>query len=537
MGEKHAIINLSSRHVSPEPDKAWPGPAPATILLNAQDVRAAMTPSRLWRSFQRYQSVDLVVDDRRAILSIKPLLAARLLSRGPCRLIDAGGAQPVRWRDIAQTAAQTIRDMWRMPGLRRAVDTSLADLAQRPAAVRHAGEGPPLYVRADLWYGVSAGGSIGHIAGVLKGLQDAGWPAVLATTETIPTIPPDTAVLPLTPHRRHLLQSEWQQLAFNLDLCNDLIAQWPHPPPRFIYQRHGLHIFAGAALARRWNVPFILEFNGPEIWVAEHWGRPLSEWQRAQTCETVSLDCADRIIVVSTVLSDMLKARGVPEEKIRIIPNGVDTEKFSPLRDGTAMRKRFGVQGKTVIGFIGTFGPWHGVENLVTAFAQLMQRRPDLHASLRLLMVGDGLRMAAARNLVAENHIAPFVIFTGLLPQADGPEAISAFDIATAPTVDNTDGSSFFGSPTKLFEYLAAGKATVCTAVAQVRDIIRDGETGLLVPAGDTNMFSAALERLVDDPALRERLGHAARTDAVARHDHAARTRQLMEAVNSVQPQ
>lgn len=526
MSCRHAKINLSSRYAGSDQSVG-------AVVLTAQDVRLAMGPGRFFSSIRVFDSVDVLVDDRRALLSVKPLMAARLLSRGSCRVIDDEGAQSVRWRDVIGMIGATFRDLLSFPRLRRRVDARLAQLSvarPRPCI----GEGPPLYLRADLWYGVKAGGSLGHIAGVLKGLRAAGWPAKLATTARIATIPDDTELLLLRPRPRHFTQSEWQQLTFNLDLVEDLWRQWLHPPPRFIYQRHGLNLFAGLDLARRWAVPFILEFNGPEVWVAEHWGRPLAEPDRARLCEEVSLAGADRIIVVSTVLADMLRARGIEQEKIRVIPNGVDTQMFTPERDGAGFRARWNLDGKIVIGFIGTFGPWHGVENLVAAFVALLQARPDLHVHVRLLLVGDGAHMVAVRDLVAEHSLEPFVVFTGLLAQAEGPDAIAAFDIAVAPTVDNADGSSFFGSPTKLFEYLAAGKATLCTAVAHVRDIIRDGENGLLVPPGDTQAMTDALERLIDDPALRSTLGCQARDDAVALHDYRIRIRQLVEAVESI---
>jgi glycosyltransferase involved in cell wall biosynthesis len=519
------VINLSSRHVRPTD----PGCEGAT-LWDAQTVRSAFSPRRLVTSVGSFTAAEILVDDRRALLSIKPQLAARLLARGPCVVRDATGSVAIRWRDLARLAWQSLGDARRLRSGRRALTARMAELAV-PVQPPRAGAGPPLFLRADLWYGIRAGGSVSHIASVLKAMRSIGWNPVLATPEAVPTIPAATPVLLLTPRPLQVFHSEWRQLLFNLDVVQQVQSAWSEPPPRFVYQRHGLNVIAGLDLAHRWGVPCVLEYNGPELWVAEHWGRPPAEPEWAERAESLALAGADLVIVVSEPLAAMLKERGVAADRILILPNGVDTDLFRPDCDATAFRQRYGIGNRTVIGFIGTFGPWHGVEVLTEAFAILMRDDPGLLGSVCLLLVGDGTRMGAVRDIVDRHGLQHSVVFTGLLPQETGPEAVAAFDIAVAPTVANPDGSAFFGSPTKLFEYMAAGKACVCSALGQVAELIKPGENGLLVPPGDPMALAAALRQLLENLQLRHQLGTAARCDAVRHHSIKRRAQVLASAL------
>jgi len=112
------------------------------------------------------------------------------------------------------------------------------------------------------------------------------------------------------------------------------------------------------------------------------------------------------------------------------------------------------------------------------------------------------------------------------------PSYLSACDVLVSPHTAQADGGEFFGSPTKLFEYMAMGRPIVASAVGQIAQVLRDGDSALLVPPDDPAALSAAILRVVDDPCLRQRLGAAARLDA-ERHftwqQHAARLLAALE--------
>jgi glycosyltransferase involved in cell wall biosynthesis len=516
-----AIVNL--RHGSVDAPPGWD-------VLDAKAVRQAFSSRHAWFSLGRYESVELAVEDRRALLSPKPVMAARLLARGDCAIVDRqGGRRVLSWPRVAVICLAALRDRFLWPAVRWRVKGALAAADRRPARST-IGAGPPLYLRTDLWYGLLAGGSVGHTAGIVKGLVACGLSPVLAAPERVPTVPEDIATLPIKPRRRAWPVSDWQLLEFNLDCVDQVLASWRGPPPRFIYHRHALYSFAGLALARHWGVGLLLEYNGPEVWVAEHWGRPLAECSLAEAAERACLKRADLVAVVSEVLKDDLVAAGIDARRIAVVPNAVDTKLYRPDIPSADLRTCFGLGDRLVIGFIGTFGPWHGVELLVEAFARLLAADPARRDRLVLLLVGDGTRMGAVRSEVVRHGLDGSVVTTGLVPQDEGPAHLACFDIAVAPTVPNPDGSPFFGSPTKLFEYFAMGRAVVASAIGQVAEIITDGETGLLVRPGDAGALAAALARLADDSLLRARLGAAARAEAVRRHGHEARVAGLLQA-------
>ncbi|MCA0319480.1 MAG: glycosyltransferase [Proteobacteria bacterium] len=519
----HAIVNL--RHGSVDAPPGWD-------VLDAEAVRQAFGRGRLRSAFRRYDKVELAVEDRRALLSPKPVLAARLLARGACAIVDREGVrEALTWPRVAVILAAALRDRLLWPSVRRRVQVAL-ETAAAPAPEPIVGTGPPLYLRTDLWYGLLAGGSVGHTAGVIKGLAAGGQAPVLAAPERVPTVPDDIAMLRLQPRERTWPVSDWQLLEFNLDGHDQVLAGWQGPPPRFVYHRHALYSFAGLALARHWGVPLVLEYNGPEVWVADHWGRPLAERSLAEAAERAALRGATLVAVVSEALRDDLVATGLDPARIAVVPNAVDTALYRPDIAAAELRARLGLGDRLVIGFIGTFGPWHGVELLVEAFARLLAADLLARDRLALVLVGDGARMAAVQAATTRHGLQGSVVTAGLVPQEAGPAHLACFDIAVAPTVANPDGSAFFGSPTKLFEYLAMGRPVVASAIGQVTDIVSDGETGLLVPPGDADALARALARLAGDPALRETLGTAARAEALARHGHEARAAALLAALD-----
>ncbi|MFN3869337.1 MAG: glycosyltransferase family 4 protein [Hyphomicrobiaceae bacterium] len=396
------------------------------------------------------------------------------------------------------------------------------------------GSGPALYLKCDITYGLRAGGSLGHIGNVVRGLEQAGLEPIIAAVDRPATIAESAPMIVLDPGPTQWLHSERTMLAFNRAIVQQVARAWSREPPRFVYQRHALGAYAGLMIARRFGVPLVLEYNGPETWVARHWGAGLKDEQLLTTCENVVLRRADLVVTVSDVLTRELLERGLDAKRIVTVPNGVDLDLFHPGRDVARLRRSLALEGKTVIGFIGTFGPWHGVEILVQAFASVLRAAPDLRSMVRLLLVGEGSRSAAVRQLVRQLELHEVVTSVGLVPQSHGPDYVALFDIAVAPTVPNPDATPFFGSPTKIFEYMGAGRAIVASALGQVREVLRDGETALLVPGGQPEALGNALLRLIRDGNLRARLGQEARREAERSHGYVARAALLLRAIKGL---
>jgi len=149
-------------------------------------------------------------------------------------------------------------------------------------------------------------------------------------------------------------------------------------------------------------------------------------------------------------------------------------------------------------------------------------------------MIGDGAGMPAVRQILSDGGAGSSSILTGLVPQEHGPEHLAACDILASPHVDNTDGTPFFGSPTKLFEYMAMGKGIVASNLGQIGEVLEHGRTAWLVPPGDVDALAAGLRKLIDGPELRRDLGAEARREVVARYTWREHTRRTIARLKEI---
>lgn len=389
--------------------------------------------------------------------------------------------------------------------------------------------GTPVYLRTDLVFGLRSGGSLGHIAGVLNHLDGFCGKPVFLTTDHIPGVREGVVKKLIRPDHRFIDFSEVLELHFNERFVRTARRHLDGTNLVFVYQRYSLNNYAGLALAQHYEVPFVLEYNGSEVWIARHWGRPFRYEELAQRIELLNLHVADVLVVVSRRMKDELVGRGVDGEKILINPNGVDPQVYFPEVDGRHVRARHGLEDKTVIGFIGTFGKWHGAEVLAEAFGRLLGTYPEYRKRLRLLLIGDGPTMPQVKRIIRNYAMTDVCVLTGLVPQERGPHYLAAADILASPHIPNPDGTPFFGSPTKLFEYMAMGKGIVASDLDQIGEVLEHDRTAWMVRPGDAGALVQGLKTLADDPGLRERLGRAARAEAVAKYTWVKHTARIIE--------
>lgn len=383
----------------------------------------------------------------------------------------------------------------------------------RPRQVRLRPPTRITYLRSQLWLGLAGGGSVAHTAGVIRGLEQAGVQVEVVSSDRLPGVTAPTAVVaPETWFDGKLRDVE--DLAYNVAFLGAALKAARASRHRgAIYQRHTTFNCSGAILSRVLRLPLVLEFNSSEVWKGRYWGG-LHLARAAAIVERINLRAADRVVVVSRVLRDYVLSTGVPAAKILVNPNAVDPAQFRPDVDGTRVRHGLGVESEVVVGFSGTFGNWHGIPALAEALPQVCQARPNV----RWLLIGDGPLRHRIDEAVAKNDLASRVSLPGLVPHADMPAYLAACDVLVSPHGRQADGGEFFGSPTKLFEYMAAGRPIVASAVGQIADVLQDEQSALLVPPDDPAALSQAIVRLVDDPCLRSRLGQSARQAAVERH-------------------
>ncbi|HXU35348.1 MAG TPA: glycosyltransferase family 4 protein [Blastocatellia bacterium] len=278
----------------------------------------------------------------------------------------------------------------------------------------------------------------------------------------------------------------------------------------FIYQRYSRFNWTGVILSMMTGRPLAVEFNGSEVWVSRQWD-PVGQLWLLERFERLNLRAADLIFVVSEVERRNLIHAGVRPEKIVVNANGVNTDRFRPECGGSAVRSDLGIRAKTVVGFVGTFGPWHGAPVLAES-ARLVGSNTHFH----FLFVGDGDQRAQTESIVNASGVS--ATFTGRMSHEDVPAYLDACDILVSPHVRATDGSEFFGSPTKVFEYLSMAKPVIASRLGQVADVIRDNKNGLLVEPGDPTALARAIERLALDETLRARLGAAGRQTVIEQY-------------------
>ena len=519
---------------------ALPLPAPETgeVVVTDGDLRRWTLNGGIWRQARRFRTARLLTE--RLSTSGRPMLAwaLRLLAQDRCYIADVEG----RERDITlpllvRWSAQVVREAATKASLLRRVQGHVAaaesTVPARVASPWNRGA-HPVYLRTDLSFGVRAGGSVGHIAGVLNQFVGVGARPILITTSDVPTLSPEVEVHNVTVPEAFWNFQELPTFVLNDASAEQAIVAIAGRPVSLVYQRYSLNNFAGLRLARRFGVPLVLEYNGSEIWMSRHWGRPLANEPLSDRIERLNLRAASLVVVVSRAMKEEILARGADERRVLVNPNGVDAERYRPDVNGSPVRARYGLDGSVVLGFIGTFGPWHGAEMLARAYVRLRALHPLQARRVRLLMIGAGARMAEVRRILAEGAALEATSFTGLVPQEEGPAHLAACDVLISPHVPNPDGTPFFGSPTKLFEYMAMGRGIVASNLDQIGEVLEHNRTALLVPPGDPDALASAVARLSEDHKLRESLGAEARRVVLEQHTWRAHTQRTIDCLTQV---
>ncbi len=363
--------------------------------------------------------------------------------------------------------------------------------------------------------------------GILSGLRRCGVEVIVVTSCPAP----DLGDIPIEviPYSRSMMNfPEVFSIAHNQRVLRKIAPILERYKPDVIYQRHSSHNITGAMIKHRFGIQYILQFDGSEVWMKTHWSKTYLPRMLAHA-ENIALRCASLVTVVSEPMRRMAVNAGASEDKIALVPNGVDTEMFRRMVEPLPIRQQRQWEDAIIVGFVGTFDHWHGAEVLAQAMVLAIDRVP----TLRALFVGDGTTMPKVIEIVQSAGLTNRVAFLGRLPHDMVPRCLAACDILAVPTVPNPDGTEFFGSPTKLFEYMAMGKAIVATPLGQVRDIVHDGKTGLWCQPGDPYSLADRIVELASNEELRRRLSQEARRDAVAHHSWSARAAVLLEAWNN----
>lgn len=241
-------------------------------------------------------------------------------------------------------------------------------------------------------------------------------------------------------------------------------------------------------------------------------------YRLSRRVETGVFRKADAVTVICEGLRSEVVARGVAAEKVAVIPNGVDLERFSPRPPAPEALDRHGLRGRTVLGFLGSFYHYEGLALLLDAFARLLESAPET----RLLLVGGGDEEAQLRGRAKALGLGPAVIFTGSVPPDQVLDLYSVVDVLVYPrrSMRLTD----LVTPLKPLEAMAMGKVVVASDVGGLKELIQDGETGWLFRAGDGEALTRTLRAAVAQQDRWPELGERGR-------QHVAATRRWIDIV------
>lgn len=411
------------------------------------------------------------------------------------------------------------------------------------------------YLKTNLWLGVQAGGSIAHTSGVIKGLLNQGCRVDYASVQEPIGLPPDENlnIALIKPRMTYVVPRELNHFRHNtpfIEQAADLVRS----NEGIIYQRLSLANYAGVVLSRQYSRPLVVEYNGSEVWLAKNWGTPLSFAKLAHMAEEVCLKHAHLIVAISSVLKDELIARGVEEHRIVVTPNGVDTTDFDSSRfssaEKKALRSHYDISnGAKVVTFVGTFGPWHGAEVFAEAVTELYQKHEEFFSEgkVHFMFLGDGSRRSDVETILRDKKYQQCLSIPGLINQKDAPLHLAISDVLVAPHVRNKDGSRFIGSPTKLFEYLSAGKSVVASDIEQMSQVLcqspmmsevdgglafPDGATGIRVQPEDAEELARAIKFLIDNDDWMEASGINARKLACEKYTWDHHVQQILSKLN-----
>jgi len=403
-------------------------------------------------------------------------------------------------------------------------------------------EGTGVYLRMDFWAPISSGGSYGHTCYVAKNLA--------ATTENF---------IAFMAHRYDLLDemnvrqtilepftsegNETNILKATSYYHNALASTIKDIKPAYIYERICLGNYVSAKLSIDLNIPYIVEYNGSEISMRRSFDDGGYEFEDVYLkAEALAFKQATVISVVSDAVRDDLLARGVLAEKILVNPNGADPVAYSPALDSekSAIKEQLRIKlDHQVIGFSGTFGGWHGVDILADSLKKICEAAPKVS----FLMIGDGNFKHLIDEAVLAASLEARVICVGRVPQVEGARYLKACDIFVSPHNSHMVDSRFFGSPTKIFEYMSVGGGIIASNLEQIGEVLSPaidakglkidntvsivGERSILCEPGNLDEFVSAVLYLIEHPDVRNKIGKNAREAVLSGYSWAQHVNKL----------
>lgn len=385
-----------------------------------------------------------------------------------------------------------------------------------------------LFWRVGFYGALTQGGVASLYRGLLDAFVELGHHTIFASSGPM-NLPPETKFYLIEYSRLLRNLPEILTLPYNESSLKQILKIVERHNPDFFYLHHHDFHYGGAKLKEKTGLPFILHFDSIEYWIKKNWGKlyfgNLLKW-----CEQIEVAQADAIITISDVLKKQAcEFYSIPPDKVYPVPNGVDTNKFNPHIDGSKIRRKYDLENKFVIGYSGTFNPYHGVDILAAAGKKILETIPNS----TLLFIGDGTLRDKVENILAESGIRNKVVITGLVPYDDVPKYLAACDLLVSPIVHNHK-DEFFGTPIKHYEYKAMGKPIIATNIGTLKDIFSHKINSIVIDSADPDQIVDAVVLLKQNPDLAELIGQNARKEAIEKHSWIVNAQKIIEIYNSL---
>jgi len=248
-----------------------------------------------------------------------------------------------------------------------------------------------------------------------------------------------------------------------------------------------------------------------------------------QLVEFTIYHMADRVFAATNFLKKLLVSHGLDQSKIIVIPNGADTDLFNPDLDVSDIRKKYRLENRFVVLFIGHLEDWAGVDLIYNLADCLNQNVPDA----TILLVGSGESTKNLLTRLIRSNLGHMVTHAGLQPYDRMPLFTAASDVTLCLFPDTP--VSHAASPLKLFEYLSSGTAVVATNVAGTAEIL-DSSSGVLVAPGNTSEICDAVVMLRNDQELRRTLSEAGRKLVEENYSWSRLASRLLDICESLAP-
>jgi glycosyltransferase involved in cell wall biosynthesis/ubiquinone/menaquinone biosynthesis C-methylase UbiE len=407
-------------------------------------------------------------------------------------------------------------------------------------------DGLGVYLRMDYWNHMRAGGSYGHTCYMAKELAQVTREFICLMGCRFELLD-EMGLRQIVVSREFSPTNERDMLDAGLYYYDRLRTLFEVHRPAYVYERLVLGNYAGARLCQDLKIPYLVEYNGSEIVMRRIFGdgRGYRYKNLLLTAEKAAFDQATVITVVSDAVREVLVEAGVDAGKILVNPNCADPAAYAP---GTAdeiaqLRRHVGwTRDRIVIGFVGTFGGWHGIETLAESLPRIAAALPEA----RFLIVGRGPLQSLIIETLDRMNLNDRVYMPGMLSQRETAELMKVCDIFVSPHHNSMGKLKFFGSPTKVFEYMAIGGAIVASDLEQIgevlspalrsADLVRNeikivDQRAVLVQPGNLEEFVAAVTGLARRPDIRAALGANARQAVLDRYSWPRHVERLLDFV------